>query len=197
MEYFSLICSLELARNLFLWKDSFKVYLSEKYSCAVVGFFPQEVIRHQAFSILWFCYLPCGFQVFQAYFYQAGANGKSWRDVHGSIVWLRLERAHILPFTSHWQGLSHIVRAKSEGCQEIQSGHVPRKMRDCLGEQLAHLCHASDPFGESLAIGMCWHWLELAWGLAWHAGTHCRDPIKFFFFNTLEDNWSCHPQVAL
>ena len=115
-------------------------------------------------------------------FIKLGQMARAGGMCMGALYGLGLKGHTSLPVTSHWQGLSHIVRAKSEGCQEIQSGHVPRKMRDCLGEKLAHLCHASDPFGESLAIGMCWHWLELAWGLAWHEGTHCRDPIKLFFF---------------
>ena len=54
----------------------------------------------------------------------------------GALYRLGLKGHTSLLVTSHWQGLRHIVRAKSEGYQEIQSGHVPRKLRDCLGEQL-------------------------------------------------------------
>lgn len=51
-------------------------------------------------------------------FLRLGQNGKSWRGMHGSIIWAKLGGAH-LP-SSHFPFMdSSLVTAKCEGYQEI------------------------------------------------------------------------------
>lgn len=126
-------------------------------------YFPQwSGIR--LFSILWFCYLPCGFWGFRTYLAQAGTMLEAGGDVHGSIVWVRLEKG-THHFQSHPIGRdSHIVRAKSEGYgNSIQP--CPGKGMDCL--EWVFLSLSPSIIGK-VYVGY-WHWWVLDWG--WHEGT--------------------------
>ena len=113
---------------------SFKFYLSEIYSCALVAFFLKKWSGIRHFPFCGSAISLVASKVSELIFIKLGQMARAGGMCMGVLYGWGLKGHTSLPITSHWQGLSHIVRAKSEGCQEIQSGHVPRKMTDCLGE---------------------------------------------------------------